>query len=192
MVNKKTARDQKTGAKAPVFFICQQICMLTGALLLATLGLNAQNLSKYYVSTSQPSGILYFVLPQTNFKNLELKKDFVMDVTYLNSNDSAVVNFTYIDREILNLITVSIAYGSWQYTSTASRIYVDAGKKQWNHRYTFKIPFNQLVLFYKAKEPVITITTDSLRSIPIHTVRQWGKNYPVNNRIMQVIQNNQI
>jgi hypothetical protein len=162
-------------------------------LVLTANRLSAQAPSKYYVSALQPAGILYFVLPQTNFINPDTKKDFVMDVTYLNSMDTATVNFTYFDnfdREIMGLEKICIAYDRWQYQTSVKRIYVDTEKKQLRYRYTFKIPFNQLVLFYKAKAPVITITTDLSRSIQIRTVKQWGKNYPVNNQIIQIIQKN--
>ena len=186
MENKKVASIDKAGVSAPVFFLCKLIFVL----VFATNKLSAQDPSKYYVSSSQPAGILYFVLPQTNFNNPDTKKDFVIDVTYLNSNDSAVVNFTYYDSEIMNLENICIAYDSWQYRTTVNRIYVDAEKKQWLYRYTFKIPFNQLVLFYRSKAPVITITTDSSRNIPIRTVKQWEKNFSVNNRIIQIIQKN--
>ena len=186
MVNKKRPNSNKTGVSAPVLLLCKMLCVFVFSMNLSS----AQDPSKYYVSASHLDGILYFVLPQTNFINPNNKKDFVMDVTYLNSNDSAVVNFTYFDKEIMNFKDICIVYGSWQYQTSVSRIFVDADKKQWRYRYTFKIPFNQLVIFYNSKDPVITITTDSLHIIKIHTVKRWEKNNAVNKRIIQIIQRN--
>ena len=181
MANKKTDDKRETGASAPVFFLC----------LLLTSGVSsAQNLSKYYVSSTQPDGILYFIKPQTNFNNPEIKTDFTFDVTYLNTNDSATVNFTYFDKKNIYPESITIAYGDWKYQTTLKRIYVDVDKDRWRYRYTLQIPFDQLVIFYRANAPVITITTNTPRTITIKPVKQWEKNADINHKIMQIIQIN--
>ena len=191
MVNKKDTQKDKTGTLVPVFLVCRRICLLICCMAaLIPDKTNAQNPSAYYVSTKHPTGILYFIRPQTCFKNPKTNTDWILDVTYLNSKDSATINFSYFDSENINLETITISYNNWQYQATLKRIFVEADKKQWHYRYTFNIPFSQLVLFYRTKAPVITISTNSSRTIPIHTVKKWEKNADVNNRIIQIIQKN--
>lgn len=113
-----------------------------------------------------------------------------MDITYLDCNDSATVNFTYTDKESINPETITIAYGSWQYQTTVKQIFIDLKKSEWNYRYTFNIPFDYFPLFFRAKDPVITITTDSDRTVPLHAVKQWKKNAEINHLIIQIIQKN--
>lgn len=188
MANKKTIG---TGAAAPVFSLFRQTGVLICCVFfMAQCETNAQKLSKYYVSYSQPAGMMYFIQPQTNFNNTATKEKFISDVTYIDSNDSATINFTFSDKDDLNLKTITVAYGNWQYQSDVQRIYVDMDKKRWRYRYTFQIPFEQLVLFYRAKAPVITLATDSSRNISVKTIKQWKKNAEINNHIMQIIQKN--
>ena len=189
MVNKKEALNVKTGAKAPVFFLLRRICLFVCCMLLIQGKTNAQNPSAYYVSSMQSTGILYFVRPQTYFRNLNTNADLIMDVTYLNSRDSATINFSYFDRENINLETINISYDSWQYQTDVKRIFVEMKKKQWHYRYTFDIPFEQLELFYKTNAPVISLAAGS-RTINIQPIRRWRKNSEINNLIIQIIQKN--
>ena len=184
----KTISDWKVGTRCNL--VPNFPLLLCCALMLVQCETNAQKPSKYYVTYTQPDGSLYFIQPQTVFSNPETKTDFILDVTYLNSKDSATFSFTFFDKDDLNLETITVAYGDWQYQSTVKRIYVDGEKKLWRFRYTFNIPFDQLVRFYRAKEPVITLTTDTARAIPIKTTKQWGKNAEINQKIMQIIQIN--
>jgi len=181
---------KKTGVTTPVFIFCIRMILLI--FVLAPGKTAAQNLTKYYVALYQSDGVLYFVLPQTNFNNPQTKNDFIMDVTCHNSKDSATVNFTYYDRENFNPETIAITYNDWKYHAPVKRIYTDMEKGLWRYRYTFNIPFEQLSLFYKAKSPDITITTDLSRSIPVKTTKQWEKNADVNNKIIQIIQKNRV
>jgi len=181
MANKKQGVVYATGATAPVFFFC---------FFLATGVSSAQNLSKYYINSVQSGSILYFIKPQTNFNNPKTRTDFIFDVTYLNSNDSATINFSYFDKENINPESITIAYSDWKYQTDLKRIYVDAKKELWRYRYSFKIPFDQLLLFYRAQSPIITISTDSSRIITIRTVKQWEKNADINRKIIQIIQKN--
>ncbi len=193
MVNKMIGRTHGIEAPASIFSLFRRIGWLVCCAFILVHGKTAaQNLSKYYVSSVQPTGILYFILPQTNFNNPDTKKDFIIDVTYLNSKDSATVNFTFLDKENINPETITIAYSSWKYQTPVKRIYVDTEKDQWRYRYTFSIPFDQLVLFYKAKDPAITLSTGSAHVVSVKTVKQWEKNAEINNRIVQIIQKNKI
>jgi len=151
---------------------------------------SAQKLSNYYVTSSQPEGVLYFIKPQTNFFTPSAKKEFIMDVTYPDYKDTAIINFTFFDKEDIHLQTITVAYNNWQYQSVVQRIYIDREKKQWRYRYSFQIPFEQLVFFYRAKTPILTLTTNSSSTITIKPMKQWEKNSEVNNRIIQVIQKN--
>jgi hypothetical protein len=150
----------------------------------------AQDLSKYYVSYSQPAGMLYYILPQANFRNPETKSYFIMDITYLDYKDFVTVNFTYTDKESIDLETISVSYNDWLYQTTLKQIYVDIVKSRWEYRYTFDMPLNQFFIFFMAKDPIITITADSHRIILLHTVKRWKKNAEINNRIIQIIQKN--
>jgi len=191
MANKKLKTDDQTGDKTPVFFFClQRLLLICCVSLLSTDMTSAQKLSKFYVSSSHPSGILYFVLPQTYFRNPDTKTDFVIDITYLDHKDSATVNFTYTDRESISLESITIAYDNWLYKTTVKRIYIDMAKSRWHYRYTFDIPFEKLPLFYRSKNPTITIKTNSERTITLQTVRRWRRNSEINNRIVQIIQKN--
>jgi hypothetical protein len=165
------------------------ICWKTGLLIcaifmLAQFAANAQKLSKYYTKLSQPEGMVYFIKPQSNFSN------FIMDVTYLDYKDTAVINFTFFDREDITPETLTIKYDNWHYQSDVKQIYIDRKKKQWIYRYSFRIPFEQLVLFYSAKAPSLTITTSSSRIITIKPVKRWKKNLEINNSIIVIIQRN--
>ncbi|GHT25592.1 hypothetical protein FACS189430_12230 [Bacteroidia bacterium] len=147
----------------------------------------AQDLKKYYVSSIQPAGILYFILPQTNFTNPASHTGFSMDVTYLDSGDSATVNFTYSDPANIELRSITFAYLEWGYRAPVKRIYIDTNKNLWVYRYTFAIPFRDLSLFYRTKEPQITLTTDS-GAIPLKAEKaQWKKNADISGRIIGMI-----
>lgn len=149
---------------------------------------NAQNLTKYYVSSLQQQGILYFIFPQKNFKTPS-KEDFIYDITYLNSSDSATINFSYYDKESVILDSIVLKSSNIEYRSKVKRIFIDKEKGNWHYRYTFKVPFTKLLTFYKTPDPSLNIVTDKgTRSLPVS--EQWKKNVKPTVQIFHIIQKN--
>jgi len=191
MVNKEAANNDKPGVFALGLSVCRHVFAVIFLLLLSTCKSDAQNIAKRFIRVLQPDGNLYFVLPQTNFRSQNARENFIMDIAFLDSKDSATVNFTFFDRDLLIPKTITMVYDNWQYQTSVKQIYAEPERRRWQYRYTFDIPFEQLILFNRASKPVITISTDSSPSISFHTVRRWKKNQEINMMIIRIIQTNQ-
>lgn len=72
MVNKLSKRTCFTRPFLP-FILLVAICNTT----------NAQKISKYFTSSIQESGNLYFIEPKQEFKNTEEHSKLLYDLTYL-------------------------------------------------------------------------------------------------------------
>lgn len=105
---------------------------------------NAQKISKYYTSSMQENGVLYFIEPKQKFKNKTERCKLYYDLTYLTTKDSISLNFTYYDNALRVIDSISFIQNNKQISSNAEKIFIETDKKLWQHRYAAKFSFNDL------------------------------------------------
>lgn len=122
----------------------------------------AQNISKTYVASAQPGGVLYFIVPQSGFSDEKSGAKFTYDITYKTSSDTAIVNFSYYDPRDLTIDSISFANGA-SFGAPATRIFVEPQGKSWHYRYTARLPYAQLKNFYQqaGSQPRLTLYTST-------------------------------
>lgn len=155
----------------------------------------AQKINKDYLFYPQNGGNLYFILPQKGFKSIDKtdKNGLVYDITYLTSNDSLTFSFTYVNEEICKpeKITILTANNKLLYQGEAQMLFVQPRKKDWEHRGSFKVPFDKAVEFYVEEEPYQLQIHTNRKDILFQIVaNKWKKQRYLINRIFEVMKNN--
>jgi len=182
MVNNKRIRE--VCVNMPLF--CS--LLIEFIILLISINSYAQNISKQYTSTLQSNGMLYYIFPQNGFKNKDINNKFIYDLTYLTENDTIVVNFSYFDKQNLEIDSIAFTNGNKKFISTTKKIFVETTRLKWHYRYTSNFLFNDLKTFFSQENPpsIIIYTKQGLIDLIIKTKR-WKKQSSIINKIITLI-----
>lgn len=155
----------------------------------------AQKIHKEYSFYSNEEGSVYFIHPQKGFKSKdkEVVKDFIYDITYLSTKDSASFTFTYFTENILKADSLTIvgAGGSPIYTGEIEMYFVQPYKgKIWQHRGNLVIPYDILVQLYQNESPY-SISLNGRKTIHYEMkAGTWKKQSSIVLKIFDVIKYN--
>lgn len=168
------------------------LCCLSLIFIGSTYTAQGQKLSKYYTSSNQENGNLYYVSPQSGFHNNSNKSSLTYDITYLSSQSNATFNFSYIDPFIREIDSIAFHYNGKTFTQAAKKLFIDNKKKRWVHRYSSKIPFEDLTqMFQEQSHLTIEIITKKERIPLIASDKKWKSLSSINQKILTLIQYNQ-
>ena len=160
---------------APIPFIvmivtCIFLFNLTGKTL-------AQNISKYYTSSIQDKGTIYYIYPQSGFKNKKRKSEFTYDLTYMSNSDSVRINYSYFDKSSALIDSISFfAPDKSVITSKAHKIFIEEKKQRWQYRYACAFLFPDLKKIFDQKEPPTIILYTRQGASPLYINKKSWKN----------------
>lgn len=162
------------------------------SLLLLTSTINGQNISKYYTSSLQGNGTLYFIFPQSGFNNNKINSKLIFDITYLTTNDTVTLNFSYFDKSNRDIDSVVFIGDNKKYSSSVKKIFIETKKRKWHYRYSSKILFTDLNIFFiqSDKPKIILYTQQGVVELTIKA-RIWKKQSSVTKKILTLIKYNQ-
>jgi len=147
MVNNQTKRELRS---LPFCFFIFLMCFSSSVC--------GQNINKYYTSSIQESGTLYFIELKQEFENKIKRSKFSYDLTYLTSKDSISLNFTYSDKTIRGIDSISFVQNNNRISSKAEKIFIETDKKLWNHRYSTKFLVKDMhTVFQQSLKPIILV-----------------------------------
>lgn len=160
--------------------------------LLACSSLNAQKLSKYYTSKVQEKGELYFLFPHYGFCNRAADSELEYDLTYLTSQDSVTLNFSYIDEHRRSLKSMTFVYAGKKLSNKVHRIFVDSKKKKWHYRYSTRFSYADLdQLFSQKNIPSIILGDSKSGDIKLQIKKgKWEKQALIAAKIFELINYN--
>ena len=185
--------SKEAGLIPPLFF--KQIISFSTAFvfLLVAQSAAAQKLKKYYTSSIESKGAIYYIFPLKGFKNTTSNSSFVYDITYLASNDSATVNFSYFDKNALVLDSMCFTHKDQTCSmQPIKKIFIESKKSKWHYRYTTKIAFADLKIFFGVpSNPQISLHSNKGRLQLNEKSRTWKKQAAVITRILELISLNQ-
>lgn len=154
---------------------------------------NAQNISKYYKSSIQDNGTLYFIQPKQEFKDKKKRCKFSCDITFLTRDDSVSLNFSFLDANIVNIDSIRFIQGNnKQITSKTRRIYVESDKSFWLHRYSASFLFEDIKsMFSQEKEITVLIYYDESLTKQLYAKKgKWKKQSTIMSKIFALISAN--
>ncbi len=154
---------------------------------------NAQNISKYYELSIQENGALYFIQPKYEFKAKRKRCKLSCDLTFLTSNDSVSLNFSFFDTNIITIDSISfVQENNKQIASKTRKIYVEPVKKLWLHRYSARFLFDDIKsMFNQEKKITVLIYHDQSSSIQLYTKKgKWEKQSTIMSKIFALINAN--
>lgn len=156
--------------------------------------IRAQKISKYYISSLQQRGTLYFIHSHLAFKAKRNRATFTYDITYLSSSDSALVNFSYyepINQNISAIDSVQFIYSDHIITSNAKKIFIEPKKKYWQYRYSLNFLFKDLNKLYFQDNPPRVILYRQKKSVELNVSKQiWQRQASIIQRIFALIESN--
>lgn len=154
---------------------------------------NAQKISKYFTSSIQENGILYFIKPIKGFKSSSDHKTFTYDITYLTSKDSVTLNFLLKDKDLISPKILIFKLFNDSIQSSLKKIFVEAHKSKWLYRYSATFSVKDMQKFYASKvPPTLKIITQKQEKIILdHDHVKWKKQSSILSKIFQMIRMNQ-
>lgn len=183
----KLLTGEVRGAPSRFFFLLTILLALT----MAPFGAGAQKISKYWVSTKQDNGTLYYILPQEGFKSKEHRSELVYDITVMSSRDTSSVNFSYFDEKELAIDSLVFIMDDSIFPVRTEKIFVETEKKSWHYRYSADVPFNLLRgLFNRSHPPEIMLVAQPVDLTLRMKPGKWKKLSAVNQRIFTLINQN--
>ncbi len=152
---------------------------------------NAQKISKYYTSSLQDNGILYFIEPKQEFSNSKEDCKIIYDLTYLTANDSISLNFTYSDKIFREIDSIALVQGKINLSSKVNKIFIETDKNIWKHRYSAKYRFNDFYKIFKSKELMYILIYSSNKTIKLDIKKKrWKKKSSIILKILNLIKAN--
>ncbi|NCA84787.1 MAG: hypothetical protein EOM83_04345 [Clostridia bacterium] len=152
---------------------------------------SGQKLEKYYTHRTQEGGDLYFLYPNTDFKNSDDHSEFAFDITYRPGTDSTFFNFTYLTPQPAQADSILLSAGDNRAAGHAQKLYVDFKKKRWVHRYSADIDYQELAAVLGSTEPpTITIFTAEKPLTFVVKRGTWKKYHAALEKIFYIISEN--
>ena len=150
-----------------------------------------QKISKYYTASMQENGMLYFIEPKQEFKNKKEGSELSYDLTCLTSKDSLSLNFTYSDHTIRAIDSLSFVHDGDRISSTTEKLFIEADKDFWKHRYSAKFAFDEIrSIFQQEKKPTVLIYYDSkITQLKIKN-SDWERKSKIMSKILTLIRAN--
>jgi len=154
--------------------------------------LSGQKISKYYTVSAQKSGNLYFIEPEYSFENKKEKCELVYDMTYLSTDDSLMLNFSFISPEILEIDSISFIFDQKNIGSKTQKLFIEDKKKVWEHRYSSKFLFEDINEVFHSKSPKLAVSSDGMMFLLNMKQKKWKKETDIVMRILKLIQVNKL
>ncbi|NCB07157.1 MAG: hypothetical protein EOM73_03220 [Bacteroidia bacterium] len=166
--------------------------LLIFSLMLLTSTINGQNISKYYTSSLQGNGVLYFISPQIEFSNNIINAKFIYDITYLTTNDTATINFSYYDKNEKTIDSVVFVSDNQRYSARVKKLFIETKKLKWHYRYSFNFSFTDLNIFFNQTDnpKIILYTQQGAVELSVKT-KTWKKKSVLIKKILTLIKYNQ-
>jgi|AVFP01.1.fsa_nt_gi hypothetical protein len=166
------------------------LAMCLFSLLLLNTNNQAQSLKRHLVTKIQDEGTLYFINPLIDFKGEKSKLEY--DITYLANNDSATFNFTYFTKELYQIDSILFINATSTSRAKVNKLFVDHVKNKWEHRYSARIPLNELQVFLTDENPgdLVLLSTDSVKKNYSLNNGKWKKQKELLSKIFDLIEAN--
>ena len=184
----------KEAELVPPLFFKQTFSFITALIfLVCSQSAEAQKLKKYYTSSIESKGAIYYIFPLKGFKNPSSGGYFVYDITYLTGHDSATVNFSYFDKNALVLDGICFTNNDRACTlQPLKKIFIESKKSKWHYRFTTKMAFADLKNFYVANHTAkISLHSNKGQLDLKEKKRTWKKQAGAITRILELISLNQ-
>jgi len=153
--------------------------------------LKAQKISKYYTVSSQKDGSLYFIEPEYSFESKKENCDLIFDMTFLSTEDSLLLNFSFISPEIVEIDSVRFTSDQKNIGSEAKKLFIEDEKKAWKHRYSSQFLFDELYdVFQSEKSPNLTVFSEGQSILLTMKQSKWKKKRDIVTKIFQMIEVN--
>ena len=170
---------------------CFAFPFLIISMLLLTGICKAQNISHYYTSSFQGNNTLYFVMPKGDFKNNKTRSNLSYDITYLTTNDTATLIFSYLNKSINIIDSIAIVQNYKIFSSRSIKLFIEPHHSKWQHRYSSKFLFTDLFfLFNQTDRPKIMIYSKLKVDELSITPSDWKKNSAIVSKILSMIKVN--
>jgi len=184
MANKQLKRGRLFKKLSSLFLLFFFACLLRPSI--------AQNISKYFTSSIQDSGTLYFIEPPTKFSNKTHQSKVVFDLTYLTTKDSVLLNFSLFKKKLVRINQLHFVQKNNCIQSPVKKIFVDSKNKKWHHRYAVKFSFNDLKQLFrdKQKPSLLLLFSDQSELQLMIKKKKWEKSAELLSRIFALIEAN--
>ncbi|HLU51121.1 MAG TPA: hypothetical protein VKZ42_03085 [Flavobacteriaceae bacterium] len=161
------------------------------SLLLLVSSINGQNISKYYTSSLQEKGTLYFILPQMGFENSNNKNKLIYDITYRTKNDTVTLNFSYFDKLDITLDSIALVNVNQELSSSLEKLYIETKKSKWHYRYSSQFLFADINTFFNQPGPPKIILYNRQGTVELNIkTKTWKKQSSLIKKILALIKFN--
>lgn len=145
---------------------------------------------KILYSIIQDKHVLYYIVPQKGFYND--KNIFTYDLTYLSKSNSITLNFSFLNKNLLILDSISLCINDECVSSKLQKIFIEHNKNKWQCRYSSKFSFNFIYSFFTENNnnPKIILHSNSAPILLNINKNKWEKLSKLNNKIFSIMKAN--
>lgn len=129
------------------------ILILTGILIVVNLSVFAK-LEDRYIMKPAEKGQLYFIVPFNIPSTAKKTKPVDVDITYLTSNDSVIMNLSVWCSEQLLADSIVLHDDIVLPIYKFQTFFIELDGKMWHHRYSLRYPYDALKSLYNSKTPI--------------------------------------
>lgn len=170
----------------------RSLVFLNGLLFLAIIyqaipAAKAQNISKFYTSSIQDKGTLYYIFP-LKLNNNKKHLSFFYDITSLSSKDSISVNFTFYNNKKLVIDSFCLKNFNQELNLIPIKLFVETDKKYWIYRYSVQIHnANFNALFKSIQPPNIYLICNGEEKTELKIRKKsWKKQSKIISKILEI------
>jgi len=153
---------------------------------------DAQNITRKYVTSNNAYGGIYHIFPQKGYKNIEGRGKFIYDITLLSYKDTATINFSIYHKDVLRIDSICYNIENKIQCFQANKLYINTKKDKWHYRYSINIVKKDIEKIYgSAKVPaLINIKTGDKDLVFQIKSKKWERIASINRKILTIISYN--
>mgnify|MGYP006282288985 CR=1 FL=1 len=112
-------------------------------------------------------------------------------MTFLSTQDSLLLNFSFIAPEITELDSIQFTTDLDKSTSEAQKLFIEDEKNLWKHRYSSQFLFDEIYsIFQSVNSPNLVVYSKGQATVLKMKQNKWKKERDIVNKILKMIEVN--
>lgn len=150
-----------------------------------------ENITDKYIIQGRDKDALCFILPYKIPNITKNKKEILVDITYITSENEVTVNMTISSNKPLSVDSIAFISENRLTVTNIKTFYIDKDGQWWKHRYSYKLPFNFIKAMYLSNNPFQIIVFSEIDKFQFsYSTKDWHKEQTWMNEILLIITKN--
>lgn len=150
----------------------------------------SKSYSDYLVSNYQKEGTLYFIKEQSGWFSNSKDASFKYDITHRTSQDSLVLNFSFVSNDMKELEKIVVKKDSLELASNLEKFFIAPKDDKVHHRFSSTFSFSEFDSLLSLSKSHPTILLMSAESNTELRTNKWPKQREILQKNFEVMKAN--